>query len=238
MQSSMILNDIIKTSISVNVNTVLVLPAPSQPRVLHSWCVVGTDSASIVWKYKRTEKVDNFKVTCSPINWEKTKHLLHERIFTVRPVVSKRNHVTLRQLEESCEYLLCIQAVNNVGESPPAKLHFHTNGTPVSVRQGMVWSETTRRLRRPTMNGFMKTLLGLVMTALVIFALLWIIFATFEKELCGKLRERSVRTTCNERFEDMCPMPEQMRIEMLGGVEGAEVKPDEESTSWLKWLRR
>lgn len=204
--------------------------APSQPRVIMSWCVIGADSVSISWKQPRHEKIQHFRLTCAASDPTSYRPLLTEKTIKVQPAYSKRNSAIFRKLEPNCEYTLRLYSVNNYGDSAPAEIYFRTQSQSSFNYQGRVWSKS-----RPFCNNFsfkklFQTWFCLAAAGIFLFALLWLAFATYEREWCDVVVDKVEKSV----YDDVCPLTTEQMI-------AAEYVPEGEKTQakenwWSRWL--
>ena len=92
---------------------------PQKPKLLPSWCTVGSNSASIVWKYCKSDVVDKFVVAYHPADISDSAALHNDcsSRVVINQFVSGRVHATLLGLEPNTEYVFCISGVNRCGHS-------------------------------------------------------------------------------------------------------------------------
>ena len=129
---------------------------PHKPKLLTSWCTVGSNSASIVWKYCKSDVVDKFVVEYHPADMSDSAALHNDcsSRVVINQFVSGRVQVTLLGLEPNTEYVFCISGVNRCGHSDSLDARLTTSPInekivrPVYFAPASTHNQTTRLISR------------------------------------------------------------------------------------------
>ena len=153
---------------------------PQKPRLLTSWCTVGSNSASIVWKYCKSDVVDKFVVAYHPAEMSYGAVLDNgcSRQVVLNQFVSGRVQATLLGLEPNTEYVFRISAVNRCGRSESLDARLMTSPIndnivrPVHFSPATTQHQTTRLITR--ISCFLVNVICAV-SVLILYLAPWIL---------------------------------------------------------------
>ena len=153
---------------------------PQKPKLLTSWCTVGSNSASVVWKYCKSDVVDKFVVAYHPAEMSDSAALDNEcsRQVVINQFVSGRVQATLLGLEPNTEYVFCISGVNRCGHSESLDARLRTSPINENIVRSVYFSPTsTENQTTKLVSKISWLLVNLICAVLVLILYLvpWII---------------------------------------------------------------
>lgn len=175
---------------------------PSKPKLLTSWCTVGSNSASIIWKYNKSDVIDKFVIRYHPTetvkrlgDGERSDGCGH---IVINQFMSGRVQATLLSLNPDAEYVFYLRAINRCGKSESLVARLRTSPVTKTLVRGVYFPIGN------TVNGRSRTFvlsMFLIWAALILLLFLgpWLYFGGGDS-VCDTLYEgkswRKVETSC------------------------------------------